>query len=314
VVGAFAPAAPALAETVVAMGLFLAFIVAWGLLTVYRSTLGAIALAIADRIEGVGISTRIGSIHPLGPLADAIRWADAQIDNGLGFAVRNTQRGGTILFQLVTRQLRAIGDTIGGFAYDVSAALHRIDTVTIPNVTHSVYVRLHGEIVDWRGYTRRNLRRLDREVAAVGAIAAATLGQLGWMRTRVRRIEGLLAPAVFAGLVGKSLNKLGLRWIRCPSLNRIERRHGCAPWRLLELLLATTVPALVLGNVCQLVKYAEAGAVAVEPSLSKLVATGENFVCGGDTDGPSGIIAADRHDSTHNPSGWLAADLVGSSV
>lgn len=310
----FAPAAPALGETVIAAGLFLAWIVAFGLLWVYRSTLGAIAVGLANRIEDVGIPTGIRRIHPFGPLADGIRWVDGEIDDGLAWAVRNTQRGAAILFQLVTRQLRAIGDTIGGFAYDVSAALHRVDTVTIPNATHSVYVRVHGEIVDWRGYTRRNLRRLDREVVAVGAIAAATLGQLGWMRTRVRRIEGLLAPAVFAGLVGKSLNKLGLRWIRCPALNRIERRHGCAPWRLLELLLATTVPALVLGNICQLVKYAEAGAVAVEPSLSKLVATGENFVCGGDTDGPSGIIASDRADSTLRPSGWLAADLVGSSV
>src|SRR4051812_17335658 len=142
------------------MGLFLAFIVAWGLLTVYRSTLGAIALAIADRIEGVGISTRIGSIHPLGPLADAIRWADAQIDNGLGFAVRNTQRGGTILFQLVTRQLREIGDQVGGLAYDLSHALDRTVTVTIP---HAV------------GVAERRGARAIGKVRALALATAATV-------------------------------------------------------------------------------------------------------------------------------------------
>jgi hypothetical protein len=314
VVGAAVPLAPVILETAGAVFVVLAWAVALGLLVVYRDTLGWIVLKVADKIEGVGISTRIGSIHPLDPLADVLRWADGQVRDLLGAAVANTERAAAALFHMVTQQLTALGDMIGGLAYDLSAALHRIDTVAIPRAASHMYARAHGEIVDWRGYTRRNLRRLDREVAIVGALAALSLAQLTWARTRLRRIEGLLAPAVFAGLVGKSLDKLGLRWLRCPSLNRIGRRHGCAPWRLLELLLATTVPALVLGNVCQLVKYAEAGAVAVEPSLSKLVATGENFVCGGDTDGPSGIIASDRADSTLRPSGWLAADLVGSSV
>src|SRR4051812_39478923 len=100
-VGAFVPAAPAIGETVIAAGLFLAWIVAFGLLWVYRSTLGAIARALADRIEDVAIPTGIRRIHPFGPLSDAIRWVDGEIDDGLAWAVRNTQRGATILFQLV---------------------------------------------------------------------------------------------------------------------------------------------------------------------------------------------------------------------
>src|SRR4051794_7914230 len=118
--------AAAVAPLVEGAGLLLAVLawaVAFGLLFVYRSTIGRVVIAIADRIEGVGISTRLRSIRPLGPLGDVLRWADGQIRDGLGVAVANTERAASWLFHTITAQLRAVGDAIGGLAYDVSHAL-----------------------------------------------------------------------------------------------------------------------------------------------------------------------------------------------
>jgi hypothetical protein len=114
VLAVFAPAAPALGETVVAAGLFLAWVVAFGLLWVYRSTLGAIALGLADRIEDVGIPTGIRRIHPFGPLADAHPMGRRRDRRRARVGRQEHAARRTILFQLVTRQLRAIGDRSAG--------------------------------------------------------------------------------------------------------------------------------------------------------------------------------------------------------
>jgi hypothetical protein len=244
--GVIAPAAPALGETVIAAGLFLAWVVAFGLLWVYRSTLGAIALALADRIEGVSVHTRLGAIHPFGAFADAIRWVDGEIDDGLGWAVQNTHRGAAILFQLARRQLMAIGDQVGGLAYDVSERFHHVTTREIPQVAGiavkpvrisldktRTLVRataatvaidipaLHREVADWKGYTRRIARRL-------------------------RRAEKLLAPAAFATAVVAAFARLGIGVLRCPRFLKAAKKTCSMDPTLLESMLLDTTLILSL--------------------------------------------------------------------
>jgi hypothetical protein len=261
-VGAVVPVAPAIGEAVVAASLFLAWLVAFGLLFVYRSTLGAIALGLANRIEGIGISTRIGSIHPFGPLADAIRFVDNEIRDGLGWAVANTERAASWLFHTATAQIRAIGDTVGGLAYDLSHALDRTVTVTIP---HAVGVA-----------ERRGARALGKVRALAVATAATIAHELpkihGRLRSgervmerlgrRVKRLEKAFAPAAFAALVVAAFVRLGLGVLRCPRfLKAAKRTCGMDPSLLESMLLDTT---MILGAI-SLVEFAHELQSVVEP-------------------------------------------------
>jgi hypothetical protein len=256
------PLIPAAGETVIAAGLFLTWIVSFGMLWVYRATLSRVALALAATVEGVSVHTRLGTIHPFGAFADAIRWVDGEIDDGLAWAMKNSQRGATVLFHLVTKQLRAIGDQIGGLAYDLSHAIDRTITVTIPHAVGRVERRLgrdirlvrtlarstaatvahdlpllRREVADWRGYTRRLARRL-------------------------RRAEKMLAPAAFAALVVGALARLGLGVLRCPRFLKAARRTcGMDPALLESMLLDTT---LILGAI-SLVEFAHELQAVVEP-------------------------------------------------
>lgn len=257
-----APVAPAIGEGVGAVMLLLAWAVAFGLLYVYRSTLGRVVLAVADRIENVGISTRFGSIHPLGPLADALRWVDTQIRDGLGVAVASTQRGATWLFHTLKAQLRDLGEQIGGLAYDVSHALDRTITVVIPRTVGRA--------------ERRGARALGKVRTIALATAAAIAHELPQLRHRVaegerlarrlgRRVKSLerrFAPAAFATLVVAALARLGLSVLRCPKFLKAAKTTCRMDPSLLETMLLDTT--LILGAI-SLVEFAHELQSVVEP-------------------------------------------------
>jgi hypothetical protein len=261
-VGAALPLAPVILESAGAIFVLLAWAVALGLLAVYRDTLGWIVLKVADKIEGVGISTRIGSIHPLDPLADVLRWADGQVRDLLGVAVENTERAATALFHMVTQQLSAIGDTIGGLAYDASHALDRTITVTIPRAVGRAEARGARALGKVRTVALATaatiaveLPRLRHRVAN-GERLAHRLGR------RVKSLERHFAPAAFATLVVAALARLGLGVLRCPRFLKAARRTcGMDPALLESMLLDTT---LILGAI-SLVEFAHELQSVVEP-------------------------------------------------
>lgn len=304
-------AAPVAVEGTIALALFLGWAVSFGLLWAWRESIAKAIIWAADELDRPSIPTPFGRRHVLGPVASTLRAVDHRVQHGLGVAVLNTERGAVWLLDLVRRQFAWIGQELGGLAYDVAHRFHVVSVIDLPNlwtrtmhamardrarvaalaatVAHAVAVdipQLGREVADVRGYTRRLLRRL-------------------------RRVERLLAPAAFAAAVAVALGRLGLNWIRCPALNRISRRHGCAPWRLLELLLAPTVTALTLYDMCSLVKLIQRGAILAEPFLEEVVVTGESFLCGGDSNLASAIVAADRSGAQGYASGVVAADLRG---
>lgn len=249
-----AVALPPVVEGGAALILLLTWLVALGLLHAYRATIRRILLAVADELDGVSLSIFGHRKHLFGPISSAIRWADDQVTHALGALAIATERPAVWLFHMVTRQLSAIGDEIGGLAYDVARRFTHTAEVTLPNLRRHVDRRIaaavaglaaiaatvHGtvavdlphlrrEVADVRGYTRRLLRRL-------------------------RRVERLLAPAAFAAAVAVALGRLGLRVLRCPQFLRAARRTcGMSP-DLLESLLADTL--LILGPL-SLVEFAE---------------------------------------------------------
>lgn len=309
-VGAVAPLAPAIGEAAVALALFAAFVVAYGLLAVYRSTLGAIVVWLADHLDGVSIPTGVRRVHVFGPLASALRFVDEQIRDGLALAVLETERGAAWIWNVAADQIAWIGREVGGLALDVEHALDRFRTVTLPRSIAAAQAAAAARLAAVRALAVATAGTVARDLPGLRRDVNIWRGYTRRMLRRLRRLERFAAPAAFAAAVAVALSRLGLNWIRCPALNRISRRHGCAPWRFLELLLLPTVSALTLANICQITKYAEAAAVAAEPQLSRLVAVGENFMCGEDGGEPSGIVAADRNDSGLRPTGIVAADLA----
>lgn len=288
---AFAPAAPAAGELLVSLGLFVAFIVAFGLLYVYRSTLGLILVGLANTLDHALVQIPFGrKLHLFGPISAALRYADREIDAGLGWAVVNTERGATMLFHLAAHQLDSIGRTIGGFAYDVEHALTRTVTVTIPRVTLAAERRAAQRVAtlaaqvgalegDASRLIRRRFRALEATMAAAGAAVAAGLvavrhaitvtvpHELDWLRARVRRgertaadhlarikgIERVFAGATFAAFVAVALGRLGLRWVRCPRVGRVGKAVCGMDHDLLDGLLAD---ALIIAGTVSLVEFA----------------------------------------------------------
>lgn len=232
------PAAPAVGEVAIALSLLLLYLVAFGFLQVYRASLSRILLYIAGWLDGKSIPTGIRRIHPFGPLVEAIRYVDQEVQSALGSVAQYSERGALWLFQLARRQFEAIGDQIGGLAYDVWSALTRTATVTIPNATHRAQLGVLAKIAAARAIA----------VTAAGAIAHDLPGirgriregerDLGRIGRRVRQLEKRFALPAFAVLVGAALVRLGLGALRCPQFLKAAKRTCSADTQLLDSLLA----------------------------------------------------------------------------
>jgi hypothetical protein len=239
---AVAPAAPAAGEVALSLFLFLAYIVAAGLLWVYRSTLSRILLGLADEIDDAAISTRFVTIRPLAPLAAALRFVDGNIRAGLGLAATNTERGALLLFHLAARQLDRLGDAIGGLAFDVAQALTHALDVTVPNAIYAAQ----------RGLLHR-IRAAEATAAAAAVAGTQALhrfegvitGRVGGLtrdvtalKRRLLHAERALAGAGAAVLVGAALTRLGFKWLRCRNVGRLAKRACAADVDFIESLIA----------------------------------------------------------------------------
>lgn len=271
---AVAPVAPAAGELAVALALFLAFLVAYGLLQVYRSTLGAILRGLADELDGIAVNLGFHTVHLFGPVSDALRYVDRKIDHGLALAVGATERSATWLFETAAHQLEQLGDAIGGLAYDVEAALAHTVTVAVPNAVYAAQHGLGRQLSQLRAEAAVAARAGTAAVHHLEAVLGERIGRVerGASRTlgRVIRAERSLAGAGAVVLVTAALARAGLGWVRCRNVGRVARRVCGMDYDLLESLLADTL--LVVGTV-SLVALAEE-LLAVEDELAGLVMHG----------------------------------------
>ena len=302
------PAAPAVGEGAVALVAFALFLVAFGLLQAWRHTLGWVLRKFAAWAQDVSVGVSRVQIHPLKPLADATDWIDQEVDNALSLAAENAQLAALKLFNQSAHLLYWIGDQVGGLAYDVAAAFQRTATATIPDAitraTHRLAQRLataehevdHALNVSLPAVQHRisTLDRARKSAEALAAREAATIAHDvtvtlpheiavadAWIgrtakqaRAHARRlanIEALLTVAGVAALVNVALSTLKLNWIKCPALGRIGRKHGCAPWHLLEDMLGGTFVALAATDVCRWAALTTGAAQQVRPALTAVV-------------------------------------------
>lgn len=296
------------AEGLAALVVYTAYLVAIGLLWVWRSTLGAVLVAFSRWAAGVTIKVWKFHVSPLAPLADATAWIDAEVDHALGVAADNTQRAALALFHSAAHVLYWIGDEIGGLAYDVAQRFERTATVTIPSAitraTHVLTQRLAAaeRMVDHAisatiPAIQHRISSLDRarqaaeaeaareavtlkhdvavvlphEIAAADAWIGRTAKQARAAARRLANIEALLTVSGVAALVSVALSTLKLNWIKCPALGRIGKNHGCVPWHLLEDMLGGTFVALAATDVCKWSGLITGAAQDARPVLMEFV-------------------------------------------
>jgi len=281
---------PAIAYGGAFIFLVAAFIVAWGLLTVYRLSLKPLLLGLASlfsfSVGGLGFS--LG--RPLAAIGDALKSLAESIDHGLAEAVLASEHGIVWLWHALAKQAEWLGNLLGDLAETFEAkfrawylafpplaaiwlavravrelpalwqAVHGAKA-SVTNVTEKVY-RQGAHITN---VTKTYVTRVAHEAVAAttGAITAPLPwvrgrfgdleGELAGLRQRIRRLEKPLLGAGVIAVIGAALARLGIGWARCPSVGKIGKRACGINPDLLESLLADT---LLIAGTLSLVEFA----------------------------------------------------------
>lgn len=170
--------------------------------------------------------------------------------------------------------------------------VHRVDAAVLPRFTaieHEIGRVIYPDIAALRARTRVILDRLD-----------AT-----WHR--VRGIEGRLTTAALTGAVAVALTALDLNWIRCRNWRRLGR-HVCGiPFELLDALLAVSIEALAIADLCDLAGLMTATAEQLRPAMLAFVDVEAALVGCHGASAPPDWPTAVLHLPPRQPLGLLAA-------
>ena len=112
---------------------------------------------------------------------------------------------------------------------------------------------------------------IEHDIASLRARDKALAREYDHLYRWMRSHPWTIVTDAFVGAVAIALARLGLSWIRCPSLGRLGKRFGCAPWTLLEDLLAASLTAFAVADLCTFANVAMDTAVLIRPALLGLV-------------------------------------------
>ncbi len=158
------------------------------------------------------------------------------------------------------------------------AALHVLHNSTIPGLRHRIDGLRAATLGALAAVTARltvvyhaTTVTLPHRIATLGDVIGRTARQARAHARRLHRLEGLLASGAFAAAVAVALGRLGLKWTRCGSLNRLGRRVGCAPWAMLEDAFLGSFVALAATDLCRWATLIGASAEQAVPLFLELV-------------------------------------------
>ena len=160
-------------------------------------------------------------------------------------------------------------------AKKLERALHR----TIVGIGHDLGIRVKGVergigadvLPRIRGLERELHRTVEHDIASLRARDRALAREYDHLYRWLRSHPWTIVTDAFVGAVAIALTRLGLSWIRCPSLGRLGKRFGCAPWQLLEDLLAASLTAFAVADLCTFANVAMDTARLLRPALLELV-------------------------------------------
>jgi hypothetical protein len=267
------PAAPAVPFALLALSSAIAFVVSWGLLHGWARTFGAAFQWLGNK--GIDLSIRAAPdihIHPFRFLLSI----DQKVVEYLGAAVGATEHAMVTSFHKMIGIILWTAQETAGLATDVFNAVKGVEHSTVKTVTkvvtHTVVKPIHTAIkatgaisrAQWHALTHR----VDVLAARVTHLARASSGAIAAPFPRIGRIEKTvkaqgkrlskvekaLGAGVGVALLVKALSKLGLGFLRCPSVTKALRRRQCIDYDFLDSLL--TGALLIVGTI-SLVEFAE---------------------------------------------------------
>jgi hypothetical protein len=319
-----APAAVGLALAVAGLLAFTAFLIATGMGKLYAETLGAFIRWLASRID-VNLHIPHFGGHPFRSLSHGLYAADTQIRNAFAAAALRfesaaswcfTTAGNTIVW--MARETADLAHEVWGAVQHTTVAaipnaIRRAEAVTLPRlrgIDHAVG-RIEAQARAQLARLRVGIDRLGHRLEAkIGTAVRGVGARVGRLERTVKadaktigRLQAKWRAVAFAAAVGVALERLGLRWLRCPALGRAGRKIGCKGFGLLDELLAVSFVPLLLTDACAFVRQLERLAVAIQPALAEFVLGVEGWVCGGPQSLPSGIVAGDLKRVAKLPSG-----------
>lgn len=125
------------------------------------------------------------------------------------------------------------------------------------------------------------------DVRVLPARVGYTARQLRHALRRLSRLERITAGLGAVALVGTALGRMGLGWLRCPSLSRVGRRIGCGGFGIIEEFLAPAFEALVVLDLCRFALAAQRLAREFVPALGLVILTADAICLGGGASLPS---------------------------
>jgi len=225
---------------------------------------------------------RIGSaFHQLARIAD---WTYREIKDHSAwlYGLAGLALGPSFALEIRTliRLLRHRTDAQGHSLTETIRRIERAETA----LKH----RLEAGVLPRLGRLEREYDHIiDRDIAGLRARTKSVEGELSKVWDYVRSHPWTIVTDAFVGAVALALARLDLGWLRCPSLTRLGKTLGCKPWQLLEELLAASVTALAVADLCTFANLAMGVATELRPALLVLVDVEDALVgCHGATGAP----------------------------
>ena len=177
--------------------------------------------------------------------------------------------------ELIGQELARIRNAVNVVEHTGSVAIQRVHTVERTIVTRAqaaVLPRVHG-IEGVIGHV------VLPDIAGLRERARAIADHVENLFQQTRKLDALLGTAAFTGAVAFALARLDVSWIRCRNWNRIGKGICGLPSDLLETLLAGTIDALVVSDLCDFAYLLGQATREVEPALLSFVSV-ENALIG----------------------------------
>jgi hypothetical protein len=289
------PAVPfAGAGVIAALGLlaFLGYLLATGMLKAWDETLGTFIRWLADKIDVSIHVWHSPSVHPLRSLSHGLYAVDKQVRNAFAALALRSENAAAWCFTTAGIIFRWSVKETADLAHDVFGALQRTTVETIPSAIRraqaDTLARLRGidhAVGRLEAQARAQLKRLQvgidrmehRITFTLTHSIAGVRSRLGaverWEHTATKDLAKLKTKTgtiAMTTAVALALSRLGLNWLRCPSLGRVGRKVGCKGFAALEDLLALSFDAILLSDLCALTTLITKAANVAAPVIDHL--------------------------------------------
>ncbi len=284
---------PAVSALLAAVVPFLTWIVAMGALYVWRQSVGAVLLWLADQLDRVNVRILTKTFHLFGPLAALLRSVVSRVDRALGAAALWGESRAAALFSFFLTTQVWIAREIADLAVDV---FHLTNALAL-KVAHLAVKQVPGSLVkttiatvrvvktvtslQYKALTAR-FARLEHRVASLAHASTGAItypwGRVGTLERKVagqakrltRLEKGALAATAVAA-VAVALKRLGLGWARCPNVGRLGKRACSMDTDLLETLLGASLVLTSAISIAQLARELQEPTELVTDALKSLV-------------------------------------------